>query len=212
MSHKSSNTPSQPRKLKSARNGFTLIELLMVFGVISILAAITFGISQGVQNSQNRAKAKVQLAAISQALEQFKATHGDYPWVDNDPELLLQSLLGWTEFETSGGNLAMQVKSVADVPASGPKPFLDISKLDYTGTLPGEPNVLPDNIALTDPWDESYVYVYKTSATGSWDNFGYVLYTVGPDLEDVPVGGDGVLTDSINTDPLNIDNIYAGEL
>ena len=54
----------------------------MVIAVILILAGITFGISRGVQNAQARAKAKAELAIISQSLEQYKSVNGDYPWVN----------------------------------------------------------------------------------------------------------------------------------
>ena len=77
------STPTKKSQL-ARRRGFTLIELLMVIAVILILASITFGISRGVQNAQARAKAKAELATISQALEQFKSRYGDYPWHDSD--------------------------------------------------------------------------------------------------------------------------------
>ncbi len=81
----------------------------MVIAVIGILAGITFGISGGVQNARARTQAKAELAALSQALEQFKSRNGDYPWVSGDPadaedngKLLFQALVGWMEFTRSG--------------------------------------------------------------------------------------------------------------
>jgi len=74
-----------PAQKRPTNSGFTLIELLMVIAVIMVLAGITFGISRGVQNAQARAQAKAELAVIAQALEGFKSTYGDYPWVSGDP-------------------------------------------------------------------------------------------------------------------------------
>jgi type II secretory pathway pseudopilin PulG len=112
----------------------------MVFAVIAILAAITFGISSGVRNTQGKAKAKGELAMISQALDSFKMTHADFPWAAADKD-----------------------------------------------------------------------------ATGDWENFGFVLYSMGPDGKDaIDTDWDGVTTINIREatdqgDPVNLDNIYAGE-
>ena len=135
-------TPNLPSAevIQHARRGFTLIELLMVFAVIAILAAITFGISSGVRNTQGKAKAKGELAMISQALDSFKMTHADFPWAAADKD-----------------------------------------------------------------------------ATGDWENFGFVLYTMGPDGKDeIADDWDGVMIKGIREatdqgDPVNLDNIYAGE-
>ncbi|MGB0744194.1 MAG: type II secretion system protein [Opitutales bacterium] len=194
-----------PRKPKLRYSGFTLIELLMVIAVIMILSGITFGITRGVQNAQNRSKAKVELITLAQALEQYKSRYGDYPWVADDPILFSQALLGWAHFE----NDSFVLKS--SVPEDGPKPLIDISKLSYDGTLPPSRNTLPDDIVLLDPWGNSYSYYYKTSSGANWDNFGFVLYSSGPDGVSVPVGSDGILTTELREDPDNVDNLYSGE-
>ena len=64
-----------------SQSAFTLIELLMVMVVIGILSALLFGIATGVNESQNKARAKAEMAVIAQALEQFKVKYGDYPWI-----------------------------------------------------------------------------------------------------------------------------------
>lgn len=194
---------------RSTRSGFTLIELLMVIAVIMILAGITFGISRGVQNAQARAKAKAELAAIAQALEGYKSTHGDYPWAANGDQLA-QALMGWRHFQrgTSGPPAFVPVTSV---PNTGPKSFIDATKLDYSGDLPATANTAPGTGAFVDPWGSEYVYAYRTSTTSSWDNFGYVLYSKGADGADTPVDADGILTPAIRDSSDNIDNIYSGE-
>ena len=188
----------------------------MVIAVILILAGITFGISRGVQNSQARAKAKAELAIIAQGLEQFKATYGDYPWSDDFEDdsssfMLIKSLLGWKEFDTSGAEPAFKDKS--SVPSSGPKEYVDISKLTVypASSIPKDSTNKPSDpdLALIDPWGNEYVYKYKE--TNSWDNFGYILYSKGPDSAATDVGSDGVQTNAIREQVNNADNIYVGE-
>lgn len=206
-----SRSPRSVSRL-SAMSGFTLIELLVVVAVIAVLASITFGITRGVNNAQAKAKARGELATIAQALEQFKSTHGDYPWTDGaeDPSIVLsKALLGWKVFDTSSGSANFRDKTVAEVPTDGPKAFVDPSKLDYGGTVPTSGNSMPTNVIFYDPWGTEYVYSYKES-TG-WDNFGYILYSKGPDGSDAEVGTDGVVTKTIRESAANVDNIYTGE-
>ena len=201
-------TPSRQR-LCGANHGFTLIELLMVIAVIMILAGITFGISRGVQNAQARAAAKAELAVLAQALEGYKATHGDYPWAADGDELA-QALMGWMAFSGSGSSVTFADLSADDVPDSGPKSFIDPTKLDYSGTLPDGPQDEPGAGAFQDPWGNDYVYKYKASAADSWEVFGYHLYSVGANGED----GTTTAATGESTRPggdEDHDNIYAGE-
>ena len=65
---------------KSQRiRAFTLIELLAVVMVILILAGIMFGVAGYVQKKMQTAVARTQLAAMSAALESYKADWGYYP-------------------------------------------------------------------------------------------------------------------------------------
>ena len=206
------NSPHR-HSLSKRQQGFTLIELLMVIAVILILAGITFGISRGVQNAQARAKAKAELAIISQSLEQYKSVNGDYPWVNNVPKEFAKALMGWKEFNQSmeNGEISVDYEDKVDVPSSGPRAFIDPGKLSYSGTLPIDSDEMPDNLIFTDPWGNEYIYKYRTSASGAWDNFGYVLYSKGSDNSHVAVSNDGILDATLRQNSKNADNIYAGE-
>jgi prepilin-type N-terminal cleavage/methylation domain-containing protein len=59
--------------------GFTLIELLTVMAVIAILAGLILSISGYAQKKAASSKAENQIAAISSALENYKADNGIYP-------------------------------------------------------------------------------------------------------------------------------------
>ena len=216
MSPASMSQPNTSRKYSSFRiiSGFTLIELLVVISVVLILSGITFGISRGVQNSQARAQAKAELAVIAQGLEQFRALYGDYPWINStteqtDAEMLFKSLWGWMKLEriesqAPGSDSTVELVELANFGVR----FIDATKMSLNGSLPDE-NSVPTNVILVDPWGNNYVYTYNRSSI-AWDNFGYVLYSKGPDSKCAPVGADGIVTESLRTNSLNIDNIYSG--
>ena len=60
---------------------FTIIELLVVIAIILILAGLILSISSYVQNKGARARAETEIAAMSAALESYKADNGIYPRV-----------------------------------------------------------------------------------------------------------------------------------
>jgi prepilin-type N-terminal cleavage/methylation domain-containing protein len=199
------------RRHRLSQSGFTLIELLMVMAVIMILASITFGISRGVQNAQARAKAKAELAVITQGLEQFKSTYGDYPWIAETTDtananILLKCLTGWMKLERDASDNVVLI----DRTTVG-ESFVDPTKMSLSEGFPatGAPN---GNIHMLDPWGNSYVYIYDKNG-GSWDNFGYVLFSSGSDSAETISGlkNDGLLEATDRADSKNIDNIYAGE-
>jgi general secretion pathway protein G len=60
-------------------SAFTLIELLVTITVIAILAGITLAAMGGVNQKATRDKTKAEIAAISNALEQYKSVNDTYP-------------------------------------------------------------------------------------------------------------------------------------
>ena len=74
-------------------SAFTLIELLTVITIIGILAGIVIGVGRRAGESGREARAKVELAAITTALESYKRQYGDYPRT-NSGAALLQALVG----------------------------------------------------------------------------------------------------------------------
>jgi type II secretory pathway pseudopilin PulG len=62
-----------------AEGAITIIELLLVIIIILILAGLILSISSYVQNKGARARAETEIAAISAALESYKADNGIYP-------------------------------------------------------------------------------------------------------------------------------------
>jgi prepilin-type N-terminal cleavage/methylation domain-containing protein len=63
---------------------FTLIELLVVIAIIAILAALSMGTFQYAQINASRNRTSTGLAAIVNAMEQYKEKFGDYPEPTDD--------------------------------------------------------------------------------------------------------------------------------
>ena len=57
----------------------TIVELLVVIMIILILAGLILSIGSYVQNKGARARAETEIAAMSAALESYKADNGIYP-------------------------------------------------------------------------------------------------------------------------------------
>jgi len=204
---------------------FTFIELLLVVSAIAILTGITFGISRGVMNQQARAKAKAELAMIAQALEEFKLTYGDYPVISEDnpvttnanSKLLTLALTGYAYLEPGATQGTRVMTNVSDNQIRDS--FLDVDSVNFS-----EPFRDPDNnlfvpnsandlnrIFLVDPWRQPYVYVYnRGSSSSSWDRFGYVLFSKGPDgVADLgSIATTGIVD---RTTSNNVDNIYLNQ-
>jgi type II secretory pathway pseudopilin PulG len=72
----------QHRSLESpdgSRAAFTILEILIVIGIILILAGFVLAISGFVQEKGKRSRAEAEIAAMSAALESYKADNGIYP-------------------------------------------------------------------------------------------------------------------------------------
>src|SRR5207302_10763672 len=59
---------------------FTLIEILIVIGIILFLAGLLLAVSGFVQEKGKRSRAEAEIAALSAALESYKADNGVYPY------------------------------------------------------------------------------------------------------------------------------------
>ena len=64
---------------KCRYNGFTLIELIVVVGIIIVLSGLVLSTVGYARKKGARARAETEIAAMSAALENYKADNGVYP-------------------------------------------------------------------------------------------------------------------------------------
>ena len=71
-----------------AEGAFTLIELLVVISIIIVLAGLVLAASGYVATKGRRSRAEAEIAAMSAALESYKADNGIYPTDPGTTDLL----------------------------------------------------------------------------------------------------------------------------
>lgn len=66
---------------RSSRRGFTLIEILVVVAIVGLLGSLLLVAQSGVRERAAISRARAELGLLAEALERYRATHGDYPWM-----------------------------------------------------------------------------------------------------------------------------------
>jgi prepilin-type N-terminal cleavage/methylation domain-containing protein len=127
-----------------AMDGFTILELIVVIAIIAILAGLILSTAGYVQKKGASSRAETEIAALTVALENFKADNGDYPHGTN----------------VNGAN----------PPSSNT--FLLTSLMPTNGKVYFEFNKSMTNASnVVDPFGENYGYQYPGDANRSGTNF-----------------------------------------
>ena len=150
------------------RRAFTLIELLVVIAIIIILAGLILSTIGYVQNNGSRSRAEAEIAAISAALESYKADNGIYPHDDTatdtlDPAVSINlanyGLASLYLYEQLSGDANANRK--IDASETGKSYFAfkpnQLSPTDQTQTV----------TAIRDPFGNSYGYSTAKATTPS---------------------------------------------
>lgn len=128
---------------------FTLIELLVVIALIIILAGLTLSTVGYVQSKGARSRAETEIAAISAALESYKADNGIYPACPSPTpgaHALYQALSGDGNDAIGGSNPS------TGVAASSGTSYMSLKKNML------KPNPPDNSTRIIDPFGNDYGY------------------------------------------------------
>jgi prepilin-type N-terminal cleavage/methylation domain-containing protein len=128
-----------------AMDGFTILELIIVIAIIAILAGLILSTAGYIQKKGASSRAEAEIAAMTVALENYKADKGDYPHGTN----------------ANGANQPSN------------NTFLLTSLMPTNGKIYFEFNKSMTNAGgnVVDPFGESYGYQYPGDTNRSGTNF-----------------------------------------
>src|SRR5467141_1035660 len=99
---------------KRRHNAFTLIELVVVFGLILVLTGLVLSTVGYVRKKGARARAETEIAAMSAALESYKADNAAYPRDASSTDLLDPTTTNVDNYKTSCRYMYGQVSGDRD--------------------------------------------------------------------------------------------------
>ncbi|MFD0892343.1 type II secretion system protein GspG [Luteolibacter ambystomatis] len=147
----------------AGRRGFTLVEMLAVVAIIVILAALVVGGMKYATEKTNTNKAKIQVALLSSAIEQYKIDTGSYPASQNptgeNESANLRKLLF-----LDGKDDTNKVKKIY---------LTELEETSKQGWITGT----GDTAKITDPWGNEYRYRSGKAAA----NQDFDVWSVGKD-------------------------------
>lgn len=214
------------------RGGFTLLEMLSAMAVVAILVGLSIGALRSSSQRAALAKARGELAALTQALEAYKQHYGDYPQTGNSAQapVIPGAVVTMAQAQAQLFNALTGVYGPANFSTrlNGPV-FVELAKMSLEVSLEdvrmrtvvavpkGTPPLKePVANAFLDPWGRRYMYYYKPAPmpgrppSSQWRLPGYVLYSAGPDGQHTPPNiATGLFTGTTQTTGLNADNVYA---
>ncbi len=145
---------------RSGKAAFTLIELMAVITIIVILAGLVVGGMGFVNERQAKEKARVQIALLSQGLEDYKLDNGTYPPTTNK-SAPFTSPNGTNTSSILFKALYFDSDNDGTGPASDADQRIYISQLDPATSKQGWTTTTPPVSAttiITDPWGNQYCY------------------------------------------------------
>jgi type II secretory pathway pseudopilin PulG len=181
--------------IRRHHSAFSLIELMATITIIIILAGVIFGGMSYVNEKQANEKAKVQIALLSKALEEYKLDNGVYPPTTEKPSTV--KIAG-----TSTSNILYRAL-YGDGAASPDTKKIYLSQLDPINNKQGWIGGTSPGYTIVDPWGNQYCYrtaFGPTPANGpapAWKS------TQNPDFDLWSMGKDGETSSSSKDDIRN---------
>lgn len=178
--------------IRRHHSAFSLIELMATITIIVILAGVIFGGMSYVNEKQAREKAKVQIALLSKAIEEFKSDMGRYPGTaDPSPgdgnisqQLYIELFYEGYDYSTRNNPSTWEKEVTVGTTKikAGKATKIYLPELDPRNTKMGWLDTVttptpPATAPIKDPWGNNYRYRKGTSA----QNPDFDLYSWGKD-------------------------------
>lgn len=151
-------------------HSFTLIELLIVITIIIVLAGLIIGTSGYVQNKGKRSRAEAEIAAMSAALESYKADNGIYPQTKATDSLDAKTDTNPTSYQAASLALFDALSGGTNgsrTPSPGAKSYFN-----FKSNMLSPSDTTQPVTAIRDPFRNAYGYSTAKAATPG-ANVGY---------------------------------------
>ena len=147
------------RRYRRATAAFTIIELLIVMAIIIVLAGLIIGTSGYVQKKGARSRAEAEIAAMSAALESYKADNGIYPQDAATNGLDARSSTNPADYAAASLVLyrSLSGRDGAGSPIPGAKSYFSFKPQMTSGTRDASGNVATAT-GVRDPFGNHYGY------------------------------------------------------
>jgi len=154
------------------QTAFTVVELLVVMVIIMILAGLILATSSYVQKKGKRSRAEAEIAALSAALENYKADNGVYPSAPETNALKPNTMGAPATANYTSASLALYKSISGDADNSADR---SAEAKSYFTFKPDQLNPTTQTLAVTsirDPFGNSYGYsTVKASAPAGADGY-----------------------------------------
>ncbi|MES2440342.1 MAG: type II secretion system protein GspG [Verrucomicrobiota bacterium] len=191
---------------RRGKAAFTLVELMAVITIIVILAGLVVGGLGFVTERQAKEKAKVQIALLSKALEEYKLENGVYPASEDSADGRNQSKFLFKALYWDSDNDAQGVAVGSGEGDVDQKIYL--ADLDPATNKQGWTSGMPSaTTKIMDPWGNEYRY---RSAFGNASGAGAApanSNTQNPDFDLWSAGKDSKSNPASRSDKSNNDDI-----
>ncbi|MFN2622878.1 MAG: type II secretion system protein [Chthoniobacterales bacterium] len=155
---------------RAPRDAFTLIELLIVMAIIIVLAGLILATANYVQKKGYRSRAEAEIAAISAALENYKADNGVYPSTAETNALIPNKMGDPNTADYTKASLALYKLISGD--ANADRTAESKSYLTFKPNQLSPTDQTANVISIRDPFGNSYGYsTVKASVPSGTDGY-----------------------------------------
>ena len=155
---------------KRRYNAFTLIELVLVVGIIIVLTGLVLSTVGYARKKGARARAETEIAAISAALENYKADNAVYP-SDNVTNGLNPTTTNLDDYKTPSRYMYGQISGDLDfngTPDTGVRSYMTFKPTSLLRDDMSNPPSLTNPVtAVRDPFGNSYGYSTMKASGGA---------------------------------------------